>query len=115
MSVNTVLAGMAVADFEAAVSWYERLVGRPADQRPMGGLAEWHFPGTGVIQVIQDPERAGKSLLTLMVDDLAADLAAVAERGVDTGPLDDTTSDKVLVAPVTDPAGNAITLVEPRT
>lgn len=39
-----VLAGIAVADFDAAVSWYERLLGRPADDLPMGGLAEWHSP-----------------------------------------------------------------------
>ena len=36
------------------------------------------------------------------------------ERSLDPGGLDDTTSDKVLIATVTDPEGNAITLVEQR-
>jgi hypothetical protein len=30
----------------------------------MGGLVEWYFPQIGVIQVVQDTDRAGRSLLT---------------------------------------------------
>jgi hypothetical protein len=41
-------------------------------------------------------------------------LAAMRDRGLDAGPLDDTTSDKVLSATTADPEGNAITLVEQR-
>lgn len=110
----TVLAGIAVADFDAALDWYERLLGRPADERPMGGLAEWHFPQTGAIQVIEDADRAGGSLLTLSVDGLEEHLAGLRERGLTPSPVDDTTSDKVLIATVADPEGNAITLVEQR-
>ena len=36
------------------------------------------------------------------------------ERGLDAGELDDTTSDKVLIATTTDPEGNEITLVQQR-
>ena len=35
-------------------------------------------------------------------------------RGLDAGALDDTTSDKVLIATTSDPEDNAITLVEQR-
>jgi predicted enzyme related to lactoylglutathione lyase len=114
MSVNRVLAGLAVADVDSALGWYERLLGRPADVRPMEGLAEWHFSESGVIQLVEDAERAGRSLPTLSVDDLNRELAGLRERGLDPGTMDDTTSDKVLFATVTDPDGNAITLVEPR-
>lgn len=41
-------------------------------------------------------------------------LAAMRDRGLDAGPLDDTTSDKGLIATTADPEGNAITLVEQR-
>jgi catechol 2,3-dioxygenase-like lactoylglutathione lyase family enzyme len=114
MSINSVMAGLAVADFDAALAWYERLLGRPADDRPMDGLADWRVPGTGVIQVIQDPERAGKGLLTLSVDNLRGHVAELDDRGVDAGPVDETTSAKVLFATVDDPEGNRITLVEQR-
>jgi predicted enzyme related to lactoylglutathione lyase len=114
MSVNRVLAGVAVGDIDAAVAWYERLFGRPADALPMEGLAEWHVPSGGVVQVVADRERAGRSLLTLDLDDLEHELGVMRERGIDVGALDATTSDKVLIAATTDPAGNAITLVEAR-
>jgi predicted enzyme related to lactoylglutathione lyase len=114
MPVNRVLAGVAVADFDSALQWYEQLFGRPADARPMEGLAEWHVPDSGVVQLVANPERAGRSLLTLDLSDLADELGAMKERGLDAGPLDDTTSDKVLIATTTDPEGNEITLVEQR-
>jgi predicted enzyme related to lactoylglutathione lyase len=114
MSIDAVLAGIAVADFEAALTWYERLLGRPADELPMEGLAEWHFAETGVIQVIHDAERAGNALLTLSVDDLATHVAALEKRGLAPGAIDDTTSDKVLIATIADPEGNTVTLVEQR-
>lgn len=112
MPINSVLAALAVSDVDAALSWYERLLGRPADALPMEGLAEWHYPQSGVIQIVEDADRAGRSLLTLEVDDLKRELVILQQRGLDPGATDDTTSDKVLFATVTDPEGNAITLVE---
>jgi predicted enzyme related to lactoylglutathione lyase len=114
MPVNRVLAALAVADVDSAVRWYERLLGRPADALPMGGLAEWHFAQNGAIQLVEDADRAGRSLLTLDVGDLDRELVTLRERGLDPAAMDDTTSDKVLFATVTDPEGNAITLVEQR-
>jgi predicted enzyme related to lactoylglutathione lyase len=114
MSVDAVMAGIAVADFEAAVTLYERLLGRPADDRPMDGLAEWHFPETGVIQVIHDASRAGRALLTLSVDDLETQVAGLEERGLAPSAIDDETSDKVRIATIADSEGNPITLVEQR-
>ena len=114
MSVNGVLAGVAVADVHAAVPWYERLFGRPPDALPMEGLAEWHIAAGGVVQLVASGDRAGRSLITLDFDDLEHELGAMRERGLDAGALDDTTSDKVLIATTTDPEGNEITLVQQR-
>jgi predicted enzyme related to lactoylglutathione lyase len=114
MPVNRVLAGVAVTDVDAVRPWYERLFGRPPDALPMTGLAEWHVASGGVVQLIASPDRAARSLLTLDFEDLEGELAAMKGRGLDAGPLDDTTSDKVLIATATDPEGNAITLVQQR-
>jgi predicted enzyme related to lactoylglutathione lyase len=114
MPVNRVLAGIAVADVDAALPWYELLFGRPADELPMEGLAEWHVTSGGVVQLVASAERAGRSLLTLDFEDLRRELAAMRDRGLDAGQVDDTTSEKVLIATTTDPEGNAITLVEQR-
>jgi predicted enzyme related to lactoylglutathione lyase len=114
MPVSRVLAGIAVADVDAALPWYERLFGRPAGELPMEGLAEWHVPSGGGVQLVASVERAGRSLLTLDFEDLERELASMRERGLNAGPVDDTTSDKVLIATTTDPEGNAITMVEQR-
>ena len=114
MPIANVLAGIAVADFDTALGWYEQLMGRPADDRPMDGLAEWHFADTGAIQVIRDADRAGNALLTLGVNDLPGFVAALAERGLTSGAIDSTTSDRVDFAASTDPDGNTITVVSVR-
>ena len=105
MPVNDVLAGIAVADLDSALGWYERLLGRPADAIPMDGLAEWHFADTGSIQLIRDADRAGNALLTLSVDDLREHVAVLEQRGLTPGAIDDTSSERVLFASITDPEG----------
>ena len=66
-------------------------------------LADYHLPSGAVIQLVATKERAGRSMLTLDFDDLERKLAAMRERGVETSPVDDTTSDKVLIATTTRP------------
>jgi hypothetical protein len=78
---HRVLAALAVADVDSATGWYERLLGRPADALPMDGLAEWHFPPSGAIQLVQDADRAGRSLLTFGVDDLKEELVILRANG----------------------------------
>jgi hypothetical protein len=51
-------------DVDAVLPWYDRLLGRPADARPTDILAEYHLP-RGVIQLVANADRAGRSLLTL--------------------------------------------------
>jgi predicted enzyme related to lactoylglutathione lyase len=47
MAIDKVLADVAVDDFASALTFYERLLGRPADAAPMDGLAEWHLAEGG--------------------------------------------------------------------
>ena len=114
MSITQVLAGIAVADFDAALDWYQQLLGRPADARPMDGLAEWYVVDGGTIQVVHQPEHAGHGLLTLSVDDLRAEVDRLRGRGLSPGPIDDTSSALVLFAQLRDHDGSTVTLVEAR-
>jgi predicted enzyme related to lactoylglutathione lyase len=113
MEITNVWAGVAVRDLDQAKRWYEALFGRPVDAEPMGGLAEWHAAG-GVLQVVLDAQRAGGSLVTVWVPDARRALSDLAARGGPEVELDDTTSNKVLFASLTDPDGNAVTVVEVR-
>ncbi|KUO20549.1 VOC family protein [Streptomyces dysideae] len=111
MAYTHVLAVAPVTDFGPAVAWYQRLMGRPADARPMPGLADWHVSPYGWIQVFEAPEHAGATLLNLVVDDLDKALVELAERGLAAGPVEPG-SHGVRFAAVHDPDGNRITLVE---
>ncbi len=107
MHVRTVLATVAVADFETSLGWYERFLGRPPDERPMDGLAQWHISETALFQVLQEPERAGRSIVGLSVADLGREVAALRGRGL-TPEVEEKTSEKVLFAILIDPEGNKV-------
>lgn len=109
MSIEHVLAVVPVSDLERADAWYEALFGRPADNRPMPGLVEWHVTDGGWVQVTVDADRAGSGLLNFAVDDLTT-TRELAARGVDTGDVQPVTKGVELSAS-TDPDGNAITLI----
>jgi hypothetical protein len=101
-NITDVLPGVAVTDLEAALPWYERLFGRPADERPMEGLAEWLFGGAR-LQLVESADRAGKSTVTLVVDDVKAYYEELGKRGLTPGAPDETISDKVLFGYIADP------------
>lgn len=111
MSFTHVLAVAPVTAIEPAVEWYERLLGRPADTRPMDGLADWHISPDAWLQVFQSPEHAGGSLVNLVVDDLDKALSDLAGRGITSGDVQPG-SGSVRFAAVHDPDGNRITLIE---
>jgi catechol 2,3-dioxygenase-like lactoylglutathione lyase family enzyme len=72
MTVTHLFAGIPVSDYEAAVAWYERLLGRPPDVRPHETEVMWHVREGASIYVVVDAERAGNALVTLAVDDLGS-------------------------------------------
>ncbi|MBD3007884.1 MULTISPECIES: VOC family protein [unclassified Streptomyces] len=111
MQVARVLMVAPVRDIDIAVAWYERLLGRPADTRPMPSLADWHLTAGGWLQVFEDPEHAGSTLLNLEVPELDSALAGLAERGLAAGPVL-TGGVRTRIAALEDPDGNRVTLLE---
>lgn len=105
-----ILAAVAVTDREKAMPFYEALFGRPADAVPMPDDAEW-TAADGTLQVVQDPDRAGRSMATFTTPDLDRWLAGLAARGVPAGPVHEASVGRF--AQVTDPEGNLLTLVQP--
>ncbi|MFK0173362.1 VOC family protein [Streptomyces sp. NPDC090306] len=100
-----------VSDVETAAAWYERLLGRPADARPMPSLADWHLTAGGWLQVFEDAGRAGATFVNLEVPDLDKALAGLAERGLTAGPVQ-TGGERTRLASLEDPDGNRVTLLE---
>src|SRR4051794_15300742 len=102
--MSTLFAGIAVADYAAAIAWYERLFGRPPDVVVKEDEAMWQVAEAGWIYVVADGARAGNGLVTVLIDDLDARLGELAQRGVSAGPVE-TVGGGVRRAAVTDPEG----------
>src|SRR5262245_6632155 len=111
LNYQKVLAVVPVTEVETAAGWYERLLGRPADARPMAGLADWHVSDDAWVSVFVDPARAGSTLLNLAVDDLEAHAAELAGRGIVLGERT-VTAKGAKFASATDPDGNRVTILE---
>ena len=110
MTIEHILAVVPVADIDAAQSWYERLIGRAPDNRPMETLVEWRITEAGWLQVFCDSERAGCALLNFAVDDLAAHLGELRNRGLQPGQVQ-SADNSVELSSITDPDGNTITFI----
>ena len=102
-------AGLAVADYAAARPWYEAFFGRPPDLVPHDKESAWQVSAGGWVYVVGDAARAGGGLVTLLVDDLDAQVAALAARGIAAGPIE-TFGSGSRKALVSDPEGNEIGL-----
>jgi catechol 2,3-dioxygenase-like lactoylglutathione lyase family enzyme len=99
-------AGLRVRDFEAARQWYERMLGEPAFL-PHATEAVWTLAEGRSVYIEEHADGAGKSELTIFVDDLDAQVAAIAARGLE--PDDrETYSNGVRKAIYRDPDGNEI-------
>lgn len=112
MPISAALAAVAVADLDEAKEFYGRLFDRPCDIEPMPTLAQWDLKPAGGVQVVEDDERSGSSLVTLLVADLDGLLAELGGRGIETGKVVDGVISRV--SQVRDPAGNTITFAESR-
>lgn len=108
--ITHVLAVALVSDLDRATKWYEQLLGRPADARPMDTLADWHLTDGGWLQVFSDPRRAGGVAVNFAVDDFDRTRRALQERGFDTGHVIETLKGSQLLT-LTDPDGNTITVI----
>jgi catechol 2,3-dioxygenase-like lactoylglutathione lyase family enzyme len=75
-------AGVRVRDFEAARGWYERLLGEPSFF-PHASEAVWTLAEDRSIYVVEHAAGAGRSVLLIFTEDLDAQVAAIAARGLE--------------------------------
>jgi catechol 2,3-dioxygenase-like lactoylglutathione lyase family enzyme len=75
-------AGLRVRDFQAARLWYERLLGEPTFL-PHATEAVWTLAEDRSVYVVQHADGAGNGVVTIFLDDLDAQVATIASRGVE--------------------------------
>jgi hypothetical protein len=107
---NDIAAVVATRDYVTARSWYSRLIGRDPDLEPIDGVAEWQIAATAWLQLVEDPERAGRSAVRFGVGNLDAQIAELNDAGIATGePL--VIADLVKIVDIADPDGNEVSFV----
>jgi catechol 2,3-dioxygenase-like lactoylglutathione lyase family enzyme len=109
VAFTVAFSGIPVANLDAALEWYERFMGRPPDMRPHEGEATWQLREGAWMYVVRDQERAGRGLLTLIVDDLDPALAELSERDIAADEIEGLAGG-VRKATLLDPEGNRISL-----
>ena len=102
-------AGIPVADYTAALSWYERLLGSEPTFFPHDTEAVWELAEHRYVYIVLRPEHAGHAMHTIFVDGLDALVVHIADRGLD--PVErETYSNGVRKITYRDPDGNEIGL-----
>jgi predicted enzyme related to lactoylglutathione lyase len=110
-NIKSVISVLPVKDFEAALNWYKKLLGRDPDVVPMEGIAEWQLVENGWIQVSTDAERAGCTTVVLEVNDLEAQCKACSDADVSIGEIVEY-PEVIKMVEITDPEGNKISFVQ---
>lgn len=111
ITVQGIYACFCVADFDAGVAYYTKLMGREPDDRPMPGMVQWRNMDRAGLQVWEDAAHAGHGRATIVVPVMAIERARLEAAGVTPGP--DITGDFGVIVQLADPEGNQITLAEP--
>ena len=100
-------AGILVSDYQAALPWYERLLGSEPTFIAHETECVWELAEHRSLFINEDPARAGYANHTIIVDDLDALVAEIAGRGIE--PADrETYSNGVRKAIYRDADGNEI-------
>jgi len=100
-------AGICVRNYEAAKAWYVRLLGSEPTFIASDTEAVWELAEHRSLFIEQNAEHAGHAVQTILVDDLDALVAQIAERGIE--PVKrETYPNGVRKALYRDPDGNEI-------
>ena len=89
MDYTDLFAGVRVRDISAARPWYERLLGTEPAFLPNDVEAVWAVGKGRWLYLLEDKRRAGSALITIMIGDLDATIAAISERGIEPTDLED--------------------------
>jgi hypothetical protein len=102
-------AGVPVADYAVALSWYTQLLGSEPSFFPNDREAVWELAPHRYVYIVLRPEHAGHAVHLSFVDDLDVLVAQIAERGLEPAERE-TYPNGVCKITYRDPDGNEIAL-----
>jgi catechol 2,3-dioxygenase-like lactoylglutathione lyase family enzyme len=100
-------AGIPVSDYQAALAWYERLLGSAPAFLPSDTEAVWEIAEHRFVFIELRPDHAGHAMHTIFLGDFDAVVAGIADRGLEPTKRE-TYSNGVRKATFFDPDGNEI-------
>jgi hypothetical protein len=113
MSLNFAGAAIdvAVTDLAQAERFYTVLIGRPCDLKPRPDQREWrlHPQPEMVLRLTARPDAAGHGIVAIGVQDVVQERARLAREWPDL-PQAQEKPGVIIVLPLEDPDGNAVTL-----
>jgi len=111
MPNDVLFAGVPTADLEAALTWYRAFLGRPPEIVVNDDEVMWKICDGGWLYLVRDPSRAGHALVAMTVPDLDQAVVDLVGRGL-SPPTIERVGAAERKAPVVDPEGNTIALIE---
>ena len=113
MNVTAIYLSINAADFDAQSDWWKRLVGRHWDREPMPSCREWDLRDGVLLQVLDSPEGAGSTTVTLHVPDLETERARLAKLRIEVPkPISIEGFETLRYAEISDPEGNQVGLLD---
>ncbi len=109
--MEVLFASVPVADLHAATRWYGQLFGRAPDIVPNENEIMWCVAPNSWLYVIEDPERAGQTVVTISVSDLNQFVADLVDRGITAGPIE-SVGEAARKANLVDADGNVLSWIE---
>ena len=76
-------AGIPVSDYQAALTWYERLLGSEPSLIAHASEAVWELAEHRFLYIDEDAAHAGHARHTIFADDLDARVSEIAGRGIE--------------------------------
>ncbi|WDZ83814.1 VOC family protein [Micromonospora cathayae] len=76
-------AGVPVADFDRALTWYRTFLGGEPSFHPHDTEAVWAVGAHSYVYIERRPDRAGHAMLMIMAADLDATVAGLTRRGLE--------------------------------
>ncbi len=77
-----IFAGIAVRNYQNSLEWYKQLFGSEPAFYPNDVEAVWQLAEDRYMYIVEAPERAGGAVSMIWMDDPAAEVARIAERGL---------------------------------
>ena len=111
MPIQKIYAQLSCADISKSAIWFEKLFDRVPDERPMDGLAEWHYGDSAGLQLFENPKDAGHGTLTLIVEGLHGEHKRLERAGLAPGTLESATSTSLIR--LRDPDNNLVVIAQP--